>query len=75
LNNFLHALQKGIVTKDTIRKTKIYLENNLETNSTTKIVNDLKNLIPDEFINHSINHKNRDKQDEKIEVILSEYFI
>lgn len=75
LNNFLHALQKGIVTKDTIRKTKIYLENNLETNSTTKIVNDLKNLIPDEFINHSITNKNRDKQDEKIEVILSEYFI
>lgn len=75
LNNFIQALQKWIVTKDTIRKTKEILEKSLENKSTTQIITELKNIIPEEFINHSIENKIKNKQVDKIEVILSEYFI
>lgn len=75
LNDFLSALQKWIVTTDTIRKTKKILENSLQSKSTTQIITELKNAIPEEFINHSIDNKHKKNKNEKIEVILSEYFI
>jgi hypothetical protein len=36
---------------------------------------ELRRVIPEEFINHSIENKTKNKKIEKIEVILSEYFI
>jgi hypothetical protein len=74
IKTFLDAMQKWIVWRNTIRQVKSFLEQNLEKNNTTYIVSNLKELIPEEYLNTPKNNPTSSNTT-KIEVILSEYFI
>jgi superfamily II DNA/RNA helicase len=74
IKTFLEAMQKWIVWRNTIRQVKSFLEQNLENNNTTYIVSNLKELIPEEYMNTPKNNPTSSNIN-KIEVILSEYFI
>lgn len=74
IKTVLESLQKWIVWRNTIRQAKIFLESNLENNNTGFIISSLKDIIPEEYLNLNENTK-INKTSDKIEVILSEYFI
>lgn len=74
IKSFLEALLKWVVWKNTIRQTKKILEDNRENTNTTQIYNYLKDIIPEEYLNID-NKKSSNVRNDKIEVILSEYFI
>lgn len=74
IKTVLESLQKWIVWRNTIRQAKIFLENNLENNNTGFIISSLKDIILEEYLNLNENTK-INKTSDKIEVILSEYFI
>lgn len=74
IKTVLESLQKWIVWRNTIRQAKIFLESNLENNNTGFIISSLKDIIPEEYLN--LNETTKiNKTSDKIEVILSEYFI
>ena len=74
LKTFLESLLKWVVWKDTIRKSKKLLESSLENTNTWSIYLSLKDIVPEEYLNIN-NSNNQVKDNAKIEVILSEYFI
>jgi hypothetical protein len=74
IETILKSLQKWIIWRNTIKQTKTFLEKNLENNNTGFIISKLKDIIPEEYLNLNENIKTN-KASDKIEVILSEYFI
>jgi len=74
LKSFLDALLKWVVWRDTIRQAKKLLESNIENTNAGQIYNLLKDIVPEEYLNLN-NSNNKIKKNNKIEVILSEYFI
>ena len=74
LKLFFESLLKWIVWKNTIRKVKKILEDNLDNLNTGYIYNSLKDMVPEEYLWIS-NSNTSSKWNDKIEVILSEYFV
>lgn len=75
LRDFLEAIQKWIVGKDTIRKARNYLDDNKDLSNIAWLVIGLQPLIPKEYIEYSTTPENRKKDQQNIQVILSEYFL
>ncbi|EKD44447.1 MAG: hypothetical protein ACD_71C00130G0009 [uncultured bacterium (gcode 4)] len=75
IKSFLETIQLGIVWRDTIRKTKKFLDDNTTITNTAYIISWLQDIIPKEYINFSANPQTQKVKSANIQVILSEYFI